>query len=58
MTQFLTVRAAAMKVGASERTIRRWVAAGDLPASRVGKKFVRINETDLEQFMRPIPSAR
>jgi excisionase family DNA binding protein len=58
MSNLLTVRQAAQYAQASERTIRRWIAKGDLPASRMGPKFVRIHQSDLDRMSRPIPSAR
>lgn len=44
-----------------ERTIRRAIARGDLPAYRLGKrggKLIRLRADDVDRFMRPIPSAR
>lgn len=58
MDSLLTIREAAEYAKASQRTIRRWIAQGDLPAARVGPKFVRIRQSELEQMTRDIPSAR
>jgi excisionase family DNA binding protein len=45
---------AAEHVGVTTRTLRRWIAAGALPAYRVGPRLVRVNLDDLEELMRPI----
>ena len=42
----------------SVKTIRRWIAAGTLPAYRCGKRAIRIKLEDLEAAPRQIPSAR
>jgi excisionase family DNA binding protein len=54
MEQYLTIKQAARLVQCSERTIRRWIDDGKLPAVRVGKKFVRVSEADLQKIMQPI----
>lgn len=40
----------------SEKTIRRWIAYGRLPAYKVGRQ-IRIRVEDAEQIARRIPSA-
>lgn len=50
----LSVQAAAEHIGVSTRTIRRWIASGDLPARRVGPKLLRINVSDLESLGAPV----
>ena len=42
----------------SVKTIRRWIAAGTLPAYRCGTRAIRIKLEDLEATPRLIPSAR
>lgn len=39
-------------------TVRRWIAQGHLPASRVGASAIRIKRADLENLARPIPTVR
>jgi len=39
-------------------TIRRWIAAGTLPAYHCDKRTIRIRLDDLEAVPRQIPSAR
>lgn len=50
-TTFLTIQEAAEKLKVSERTIRRWIKQGNLPAFKIGKT-VRILEKDIN----PIPT--
>ena len=42
----------------SVKTIRRWIAAGALPAYHCGTRAIRIKLEDLEATPRLIPSAR
>jgi excisionase family DNA binding protein len=49
---------AAERMSVSVKTIRRWIAAGTLPAYRCGKRAIRIKLDDLEAAPRQIPSAR
>jgi excisionase family DNA binding protein len=58
MSDYLTIKEAAAYAKASERTIRRWIARGDLAAFRIGPKMVRIEQVDLDRLTRPIPNAR
>ena len=44
-------------VDCNERTLRRHIAAGDLRAYRLGR-LVRVDLNELDQLMRPIPTAR
>jgi excisionase family DNA binding protein len=48
--RFVTVLDVAERLGVSERTIRRWIAAGILPVHRFGRA-VRISEIDLAAFL-------
>ena len=41
-TKLITVREAAEKYKVSERTIRRWVASGELKSERPGGRTVRV----------------
>jgi excisionase family DNA binding protein len=55
--RWVSLADAAERVGVTTRTLRRWIAAGTLPASRVGPRLVRVNLDDLEALLRPIPAA-
>jgi len=37
--------------GVSEKTVRRWISAGDLPAAKLGSQW-RIRPRDLDDFIR------
>lgn len=50
VTCFYTVAQVATLLAVSTRSVRRWIAAGDLPTHRFGRQ-VRISETDLRAFV-------
>lgn len=39
------------------RTLRRWIAAGDLTGYRAGPRLIRVDLNELDSLMRPIPTA-
>jgi excisionase family DNA binding protein len=51
------VREAVERLAVSEKTIRRAIADGTLPARRVGRKVIRVQVADLDRFAQPIPTA-
>ena len=51
---YLTVQEAASWLRVSELTVRRWIWAGKLPATRLGR-LVRIKPADLESFLQLSP---
>lgn len=53
----LSIPDAAEYSGASQKTIRRRIADGTIPAVRIGR-LIRIRPEDLEAALRPIPSAK
>lgn len=53
-TQYCNLATAAARAAVSTRTLRRAIAAGRLPAVRVGNNF-RIAVQDLDGFMRSNP---
>lgn len=46
--------AAAAICGVTPRTIRRWIAAGQLPAVRVGPRLIKVSTRDLSALMTPV----
>lgn len=48
--RFLSVAAVADRLEVSQKTVRRKIASGDLPAHRVGK-LIRVSEGDLETYV-------
>jgi excisionase family DNA binding protein len=53
----MTIKEAAASRRVSERTIRRWIAIGVLPAMRVGPTAIRVDVADLDSITRRIPTA-
>ncbi len=54
---FISLSAAADVLGISVHTLRRRIAAGELPAFRTGRRIIRVRVSDLEAMLRRIPSA-
>jgi len=54
----MSLQRAALRYGVSGDTLRHRVAAEELPASRLGRRLVRVRVADLEHALRPIPSAQ
>ena len=50
MNRFYTVAQVANLLAVSPRTVRRWIAGGDLPAHKFGRQ-VRISELDFRTFV-------
>jgi excisionase family DNA binding protein len=48
--RFYSIDAVAELLGVSTKTVRRWIAAGDLPVHRLGRQL-RISEADLAAFI-------
>jgi excisionase family DNA binding protein len=51
----LKVKTAAAETDLDEKTIRKAISAGELPAVRIGKVGVRILRDDLIEWMRTRP---
>ena len=54
---FISLSAAADMLGISVHTLRRRIAAGELPAFRTGRRIIRVRVSDLEDLLKRIPSA-
>ncbi|MEJ7831914.1 MAG: helix-turn-helix domain-containing protein [Nocardioides sp.] len=51
-------QAAAEYAGVTDRTIRNYIARGELTGYRVGKgRLVRVDLNELDALLRPIPTA-
>ena len=48
--RFFTIKQVAERLGFNEKTVRRWIAAGDLKAHKFAAA-VRISEDDLRAFL-------
>ena len=53
----ISLTAASKRTNISERTLRRLISDGRLPAVRIGDRLIRIEQADLDALMRPIPTA-
>ena len=54
---FISLSAAADILGISVHTLRRRIAAGELPAFRTGRRIIRVRVSDLERMRRRVPAA-
>lgn len=47
----------ALQAGVHYRTARRWVKNGQLAATRVGPKLLKVKQSDLDKFLTPVGGA-
>ena len=52
-----SIHNAAEYLGVSTKTIRRFIASGDLTGYRAGKKIIRVDLNEVDAMLRPIPTA-
>ncbi len=52
--EYVTVPEAANQLRVSSSTIWRWIAQGDLPAHRVGRRRVVVKKADLRSVVNPV----
>lgn len=50
--ELITVKEASMRLGISRATVANWVRLGKISAYRVGRKFVRVDWTELLESLR------
>ncbi len=55
-TRYFTLKDAGEWYGVSERTLRRRIADGTLPAYRIGPRAIRVKAVDVEALAEPIPA--
>lgn len=53
--RLVSLRDAALLCGVSVDTLRRRIAASELPAVRCGRRIIRVRVSDLDSIFRPIP---
>ena len=49
--KMLTVEEVAQHMRVNEKTVRNWIASGELPAFPIGKRGYRISERDFQAFV-------
>lgn len=54
---FVSLAQASDILGITVHTLRRRIAAGELPAFRTGRRIIRVRVIDLERLLRRVPSA-
>lgn len=57
MTTWISGTEAQDRLGITDKTLRRYVAAGKLPAYRMGGRLLRFKAEDLDALMEPVPTA-
>ena len=55
---FISLTKAAEMLSISVPTLRRRIAAGELPAFRSGRRIIRVRVSDLQKVLRKVPSLR
>ncbi len=56
--RYESIPQAAERAGVTTRTIRRWIAQGELNGYRMGKRMIRLDADELDNRLTPIPTAR
>ena len=54
---YVSLDDAAEHLDVSVRTLRRFIASGDLTGYRAGKKIIRVDLNEVDAMLRPIPTA-
>lgn len=54
--RWVSIAEAAEYAGVSDKTIRRRIADGSLPARRLGRRLLRVELADIDEMMRPVPA--
>lgn len=52
-----SIASAADRTGVSTRTLRRRIADGSLRAYRLGPRIIRLDASEVDQLMVPVPTA-
>ncbi|MFC7503207.1 helix-turn-helix domain-containing protein [Nocardioides sp. CPCC 206347] len=56
--RLVSIQQAADYAAVNPKTIRRRIAAGDLTGYRFGSRLLRVDLNELDELLRPIPSAK
>jgi excisionase family DNA binding protein len=55
--QYESVADAAARVGVSTKTVRRWIASGQLAGYRMGPRLLRVDPDEFDRMLTLIPTA-
>ncbi|WAC55018.1 helix-turn-helix transcriptional regulator [Gordonia sp. SL306] len=50
-TRYLSLQDIAEELGISDRTVRRWIATGQLKAVRPSPRVIRVEASELDRFI-------
>lgn len=56
--RFISLGLGADILGVNERTLRRMIASGELEGFRLGRKTIRLRESDVLALLAPIPAVQ
>lgn len=56
-TRYVTLAEAAEYLSVTDRTVRNFIARGDLTGYRIGARAIRVDLRELEALLTPIPAA-
>jgi excisionase family DNA binding protein len=56
-TRYVTIGDAAEYLSVTDRTVRNYIARGDLTGYRIGTRAIRVDLRELEALLVPIPTA-
>jgi excisionase family DNA binding protein len=56
--QYESVADAAARAGVSTKTVRRWLASGQLVGYRMGPRLLRVDPDEFDRILTVIPTAR
>lgn len=56
--ELLTLAQAAAVLGVHPRTVRAYIARGDLTGVRLANQLIRVRTSDLQAFLQPMPNPR
>lgn len=57
-TTLISLEDAADRLAVDTRTVRRFVASGQLGAFRVGSRLIRVRASDVDALLVPIPAGQ
>lgn len=57
MNTWITAADARDRLNITDKTLRRYVATGKIPAYRMGGRLLRFKPEDIDALMEPVPAA-